>query len=97
MHSLPWFGALRSLALMAPLASPQETEAVAVLSEGGQLMVYDAASWQPRPLAVPFQSLEPATCSQSCPAAAEGAVLTLAALKVHVSRQAANAQDCQRC
>ena len=67
---------------MAPLASPEQTEAVAVLSEGGQLMVYDAASWQPRPMAVPFQSLEPATCTLSCPAAADGACMTLAALRV---------------
>ena len=46
------------------------------------LKTVNAASWQSRPLAMPFQSLEPATCSQSCPAAAEGAVLTLAAFKV---------------
>ena len=82
MQSLPWFGAVRGLAAMSPLASPGETEAVAVLSELGQLMVYDAASWQPRPVAVPFQSLEPATCTLCCPDAAEGAVMTLAALRV---------------
>ena len=82
MQGLPWFGALRGLALLAPFTSPQETEAVAVLSEGGQLMVYDAASWQPRPLAVTFQSLEPATCTLCCAAAAEGALLTLSALRV---------------
>ena len=46
------------------------------------LLTSAAASWQPQPMAVSFQSLEPATYTLSCLAAADNACMTLAALRV---------------
>jgi WD40 repeat protein len=38
--------------------------AIMILTEGGQLIVHDLASWEPSPLSLKFQELPPITCTK---------------------------------
>lgn len=75
-HSIPWFGAVQGGALVPPEASINEFDdpaAIMVLTEGGQLMVHDLATFQPVPLSLPFQELQAVTHSCMCTSAVEAA------------------------
>lgn len=54
-----------------------------MLSEGAQLMAFDAATWQPVPLSLPWQGLDPPLCTLSC---ADGGLVTSEALAVRSRR-----------
>ncbi len=73
-HSIPWFGAVQGWALVPPEASINEYDdpaAIMVLTEGGQLMVHDLNTFQPVPLSLPFQELQPVTDSCMCASATQ--------------------------
>ena len=69
---------------MPPVSDPQgrQTESVLVLSEGAQLMAYDATTWQPVPLSLPWQGLEPPLCMLSC---SDGGLVSSEALAVRLT------------
>eukprot|EP00884_Botryococcus_braunii_P015584 jgi/Botrbrau1/2709/Bobra.0203s0051.1 len=63
-HTLPWFGAVKGLAVVPPegsLTADAPPAAIIVLTEGGQLMLHDLATLQPVPLSLPFQELAAVT------------------------------------
>ncbi|RMZ54316.1 hypothetical protein APUTEX25_001474 [Auxenochlorella protothecoides] len=68
---VPWFGAVQGHALVPRLGSlardPEAPLSLLVLTEGGQLVVHDLATWQPMPLTLPFQELPPVTVSLLVP------------------------------
>lgn len=75
-HSIPWFGAVQGWALVPPEASINEFDdpcAIMVLTEGGQLMVHDLATFQPVPLSLPLQELQAITHCCMCASATQAA------------------------
>jgi hypothetical protein len=55
---LPWFGTIDGYAAVPPpgtLGVHEDTAAIVVLTEGGQLMVHDLKTGAPVPLSLPFQ------------------------------------------
>ena len=73
-HSIPWFGTVQGWALVPPEASINEGDdptAIMVLTEGGQLMVHDLATFQPVPLSLPFQELQAVTDTCLCASATQ--------------------------
>ena len=84
VQRLPSFGAIQGIAAVPPVSDPQgrQTESVLVLSEGAQLMAHDAATWQPVPLSLPWQGLEPPLCTLSC---SDGGLVSSGALAVRLT------------
>ena len=86
-HSIPWFGSVQGWALVPPEASINEYDdpaASMVLTEGGQLMVHDLATFQPVPLSLPFQELQAVT--HCCLAASATRAATAYVGADHVTR-----------
>lgn len=78
-QTLPWFGDIQGYALVAAgagagalgldhtTASGEAAAAVMILTEGGQLVVHDLASWTPQPLTLPLMELPPITVARLAP------------------------------
>eukprot|EP00890_Picochlorum_soloecismus_P000396 jgi/Picsp_1/1357/NSC_04837-R1_transducin wd40 domain-containing protein len=69
--SIPWFGNVIAHTLMVSGSSTAQANdgiaagpAIMILTEGGQLIVHDLASWDPSPLSLKFQELPPITCTK---------------------------------
>jgi hypothetical protein len=63
---LPWFGTIDGYAAVPPpgtLGVHEDTAAIVVLTEGGQLMVHDLKTGAPVPLSLPFQVTAMSACS----------------------------------
>ena len=52
---IPWFGEIISHTLM----SSPDGDRVMILTQGGQLVVHDIATWEPLPVSLKFQELSP--------------------------------------
>ena len=59
--TIPWFGDIISYSMM------HEENKVMILTEGGQLVVHDLATWEPLPVSLKFQELPPLTCGAFLP------------------------------
>jgi hypothetical protein len=69
-RQVPWFGSIKGLCTMpaAGALSPSDPPlGLMILTEGGQLVVHELASWQPTPLTLPIQELPPITLSRLVP------------------------------
>ncbi|EFN53326.1 hypothetical protein CHLNCDRAFT_137041 [Chlorella variabilis] len=69
-RQVPWFGNIKGLCTMpaqGALSGSERPRGLMILTEGGQLVVHDLASWQPTPLTLPIQELPPITVSAFVP------------------------------
>lgn len=83
--TVPWFGVLKAHAVMPRAGSLGrfDSEALMLLTEGGQLVVHDLREWQPQPLTLPFQELPPITLSIFVPTLSESQVEDLGTASLH--------------
>lgn len=71
IKTIPWFGDIISHTLLNGSEENQDdgpcTDGILILTEGGQIVVHDMASWEPLPVSLKFQELPPITCSSFLP------------------------------